>query len=32
MAKTTFNEKKTLFIRRLDINLRKKLMKCYIWS
>jgi hypothetical protein len=21
-----------LFIRKLDLNLRKKLVKCYIWS
>jgi hypothetical protein len=24
--------KKTLFTRQLDLNLRKKLVKCYIWS
>jgi len=32
MEKTTFNKKKTLFTRRLDLNLRKKLVKCYIRS
>jgi hypothetical protein len=32
MAKLTFNEKKTLFTSKLDLNLRKKLVKCYIWS
>ena len=32
MAKTAFNKKKTLFTRKLDLNLRKKLVKCYIWS
>jgi hypothetical protein len=24
--------KKTLFISQLHLNLRKKLVKCYIWS
>jgi hypothetical protein len=24
--------KKTLFTRKLDLNLRKKLVKCYVWS
>ena len=32
MAKAAFNNKKTLFTSKLDSNLRKKLMKCYIWS
>src|SRR5215469_12985860 len=32
MAKTAFNMKKTLFTGKLDLNLRKKLVKCYIWS
>ena len=31
MAKAAFN-KKTLFTSTLDLNLRKKLVKCYIWS
>jgi hypothetical protein len=31
MAKAAFN-KKTLFTTKLDLNLRKKLLKCYIWS
>jgi hypothetical protein len=30
MAETSFNEKKTLFNSRLDLNLRKKLLKCFI--
>jgi len=30
MAKAAFNEKKTLFTSKLDLNLRKKLVKCYI--
>jgi hypothetical protein len=30
-AKAAFN-KKTLFARKLDLNLRKKLVKYYIWS
>jgi hypothetical protein len=32
MAKSAFNNKKTLFTSKLDLNLRKKLVKCYIWS
>ena len=32
MAKATFNRKKMLFIRKLDFNLRKKLVNFYIWS
>jgi hypothetical protein len=32
MAKAAFNKKKTLFASKLDLELRKKLVKCYIWS
>jgi hypothetical protein len=32
MAKAAFNKKYTLFTGKLDLNLRKKLVKCYIWS
>ena len=32
MAKAAFSKKKTLFTSKLDLNLRKKLVKCYIWS
>ena len=32
MTKAAFNKKKTLFTRKLGLNLRKKLQKCYIWS
>jgi hypothetical protein len=32
MAKASFNRKKTLFTSKLDLELRKKLVKCYIWS
>ena len=32
MLKIAFNKKKTVFTRKLDINLMKNLMKCYIWS
>ena len=32
MAKAAFNNKKNLFTGTLDLNLRKKLLKCYIWS
>jgi hypothetical protein len=31
-VKSAFNKKKTLFTNKLDLNLRKKLVKCYIWS
>jgi hypothetical protein len=31
MAKAAFNKKKNLFTCKLDLNLRKKLVKCYIW-
>jgi hypothetical protein len=31
MAKAAFNEKSTLFTSTLDLELRKKLVKCYIW-
>ena len=29
MAKVAFNKKKTLITSKLDLNLRKKLVKCY---
>ena len=32
MAKVAFNKKKILFTSKLDLNLKKKLVKCYIWS
>jgi len=32
MAKAAFNKKKTIFTSKLDLNLRKKIVKCYIWS
>ena len=32
MAKAAFSNKKTFFTSKLDLNLRKKLIKCYIWS
>jgi hypothetical protein len=31
VAKATFNRKKTHFTSKMDLNLRKKLVKCYIW-
>jgi hypothetical protein len=31
-AKAAFNMKRNLFTSKLDLNLRKKLVKCYIWS
>jgi hypothetical protein len=33
IAKAAFNKKKkNLFTSKLDLNLRKKVVKCYIWS
>jgi hypothetical protein len=32
MAKAAFNKKMTLFTSKLDLNLRKKPVKCCIWS
>jgi len=32
MAKAAFNKKRTLFTSTLDLELRKKLVKFYIWS
>jgi hypothetical protein len=32
MAKAAFNTKKKLFSSKLGLNLRRKLVKCYIWS
>jgi hypothetical protein len=29
-SKAAFNKKKTLFTSKLDLNLRKKLVKCYM--
>jgi hypothetical protein len=31
-GKSTINKKKSLFCSKLDLNLRKKLAKCYTWS
>jgi hypothetical protein len=32
MAKAAFNKKRALFTSTLDLELRKKLLKCCIWS
>jgi hypothetical protein len=32
MGKAAFNRKKTLFTNKPDLNLRKKLLNCHIWS
>jgi hypothetical protein len=32
MAKTAFNKNKNVFTSKLELNLSKKLVKCYIWS
>jgi hypothetical protein len=32
MAKAAFNKKKPLFTSKLDLNLRNKVVTCYIWS
>jgi hypothetical protein len=32
LAKAAFNKKRALFTNKMDLELRKKLVKCYIWS
>jgi len=32
MAKVVFNKKKNLFTSKLDLNLRNRLVRCYVWS
>ena len=32
MLKAAINKEEALFTNKLDLNLRKKLVKCYIWS
>jgi len=32
MAKAALNKKKHYFTKKLDLNLKKKVVKCYIWS
>jgi len=32
LAKVAFNKKKTIFTSRVYLNLKKELVKCYIWS
>ena len=32
MAKAAFNKKRAIFTSKLALKLRKKLVKCYIWS
>jgi hypothetical protein len=32
MAKAAFNKKRAPFTRKMGLELRKKLLKCYIWS
>jgi hypothetical protein len=32
MAQAAFNKKMTLFTTKMDLELRKKLVKCYIWN
>jgi hypothetical protein len=32
MAKAAFNKKRALFTGKMDWELRKKIVKCYIWS
>jgi len=31
-AKAAFTKKKDLFTRKFDLNLKKKLIQCYMWS
>jgi hypothetical protein len=32
MAKDAFNKKRVYFTRKMDLELSKKVVKCYIWS
>jgi hypothetical protein len=32
MAKAAFNKKRALFTSTLDLEIRKKLVKCYVWN
>jgi len=32
IAKAAFNKKKNLLTSKLDLNLRKRLVICYVWS
>jgi hypothetical protein len=32
IVKAAFNKKRTLLTSTLDLELRKKLVKCYVWS
>ena len=32
MAKAAYNKKRALFTSTLDLELRKKLLKCYVWK
>jgi hypothetical protein len=32
MTKAAFNKKKNLFTSKLDFSLRKRLVRCYVWS
>jgi hypothetical protein len=32
MAKAAFNKKRALFSSKMELVLRKELVKCYIWS
>jgi hypothetical protein len=32
IAKAAFSKKRALFTSTLDLELRKKLVKCYVWS
>jgi hypothetical protein len=32
MTKAAFNKKENLFTSKFDLNLRKRLVRCYVWS
>jgi hypothetical protein len=32
MVKAAFNKKRALFTNTMDLELKKKLAKCYVWS
>jgi hypothetical protein len=32
MVKAAFNKKRDVFTSKIELELRKKMVKCYIWS
>jgi hypothetical protein len=32
MVKAAYNEKRAIFTSKMDLEMRKKLVKCYVWN